>query len=490
MKILLVSSEVVPFAKTGGLADVAGALPIQLAELGHEVAVAMPKYSSIDDDTYALLPILGDIHVRLGTAGTHTAQIKKTSFPGTKVPVYFIQNAEFFDREGLYQQEDADYPDNAVRFAFFSKAVIWLLKGLDWMPDIIHCNDWQTAIIPICMRTQPDMKYDEDLSRIRLLFTVHNLAYQGLFDHTEAARIGLGEHLFHPGALEFYGKLNLMKGALLFSDAITTVSRQYAREIQTPDFGCGLHGVLLFLHNRLHGILNGIDYGVWNPETDNLIPHHYSPEDFSGKVRCKADLQKVCGLDREAETPLIGIISRLDRQKGCDLIVETAQEIADHGAQIVLLGTGVSEYHSALKRIAQGRKGRISVNLKFDNNLAHLIEAGSDMFLMPSRYEPCGLNQLYSLKYGTVPVVRRVGGLADSIIDATSDSVKSGSATGFVFTDYSADAMMSAIERACAMFKNKSAWRKLMTNGMSRDYSWKTSALEYERLYMEIAGMR
>ena len=485
MKVLIVSSEVTPFAKTGGLADVAGALPVALAALGHDVRVVMPKYGVIDDDRHHLIPILGDILVRLN-GRTFTAHIKRSQLPGSRVPVYFILNSAFFDREGLYQADGRDYPDNAVRFAFFCTAVVWLLKGLDWVPDIIHCNDWQTALIPVYLRDHPDMAADPVLQQTRVVFTIHNLAYQGIFPLEEGASIGIGPELLHPKALEFYGRMNLMKGGLIFSDALTTVSRRYAEEIQTPEFGCGLEGLLQERRGELTGIMNGVDYGVWNPETDPLIPAHYSAQDLAGKVKCKAALQRESALETDAAAPLIGIISRLDPQKGFDLIAGALDAILAQGAQVVLLGTGMPEYHMVFERAAKRHAGRISAHLRFDNPLAHRIEAGADMFLMPSRYEPCGLNQLYSLRYGTVPVVRATGGLADSVTDATAAGIRAGKSTGFVFEDYTAAALLKTVKRAIKLFHDRERWQQLMRNGMKRDFSWNAAARQYAALYGQL----
>lgn len=487
MKILIVSSEVVPFAKTGGLADVAGALPIALSHEGHDVRVVMPLYSCVDTAKYNLLPIMGDIVVRVG-GKNYVAQIRKTLFPDTNVPVYFVDNPKFFDREALYGVGSEDYPDNAIRFAFFCKAVVWLLKGLDWIPDVIQCNDWQTALLPVYLSTQPDMRNDAALAKTRVLFTIHNLAYQGLFPASEASKVDVGPDLFHPAGLEFYGKLNLMKGGILFSDEISTVSKRYAQEIQTPEYGAGLDGVLTSVRDHLVGILNGIDYSIWNPETDKLIPHCYSPDNIKGKAACKAELQKEAGLKQDPDVPLIGIISRLDKQKGFDLITDSFDTIMATGAQVVLLGTGAQEYHKLFSKLAKAHPKQFAVQLKFDNGLAHRIEAGSDIFLMPSRYEPCGLNQLYSLKYGTIPVVRKTGGLADSITDATPEKIASGEGTGFVFEKYTSRNMLQALQRALKVFANKPEWHKLMHNAMTKDYSWDASARQYEQLMEQMAA--
>lgn len=486
MKILFVASEVVPFAKTGGLADVAGSLPIALANLGHDVRVAMPKYGSVDDEKYNLIPILDDIAVRLN-GYNYTASVKRTLFPDTKVPIYFIQNAQFFDRPGLYlNSKGTDFPDNALRFAFFSKAVIWLLKGLDWLPDVIHCNDWQTAMIPVFLRTDPEVRADEGLSQVKVLYTIHNLAYQGVFSADDARQIGIGDNLFHPAGLEFYGSLNLMKGGILFADQISTVSRRYAEEIQTTEYGAGLEGVLTMRRGQLTGILNGIDYSAWSPETDKLLPAKYDAKKLEGKAQCKAALQREVGLPIRPDVPLIAMISRLDSQKGFDLIAEAIEDLLAEEVQFVLLGTGAPEYHKLFETVARQFPKKVSVNLKFDNALAHRIEAGADIFLMPSRYEPCGLNQLYSLKYGTVPVVRETGGLADSITDVTADNVRNGEGNGFKFEEYNSREMMSALRRALRAYADKPTWHQIMKNGMSRDFSWQASAREYEQLFEQM----
>jgi starch synthase len=487
LKILFVSSEVVPFAKTGGLADVAGALPLALAKLGHDVRTVMPRYASIDDAKYNLLPILDEIRVRIGEQN-HTAYIKKTVFPDTKVPVYFVANEPFFGRAHLYGDGGGDYRDNATRFWFFCKTVLWLLKGLDWTPDVIHCNDWQSAAIPILLRTDPELLADEAWRGVRVLYTIHNLAYQGLFSLEEALHMGVSEDLWHPSALEFWGKLSLMKGGIVFSDAITTVSRRYAEEIQTPEYGCGLEGLLEDVKERLFGILNGIDTTVWDPASDAHLPAQFSAKDLAGKAICKAALQKEMRLPARADVPLLGIVSRLDNQKGFDLIAQVMEKLLEHDVQAVLLGTGAEEYHTLFEQIAEANSGKVSAQLRFDNGLAHRIEAGSDIFLMPSRYEPCGLNQMYSLRYGTVPVVRRTGGLADSIVDTTPEALKAGRATGFMFDAYDAAALWKTMQRALEMFKDKAAWRSLMRAGMAMDFSWNASAKKYEALYEKLKG--
>jgi len=491
VKILLVSSEIAPFAKTGGLADVSGALPLELARRGHDVRVVMPRYKTVDEATFNLLPILSDIRVRLGSY-TYIAQVLRTNIPGSKVPAYFIDNSHFYDRPGLYEENGQGYPDNAVRFAFFCKAVIWLLKGLDWIPDVIHCNDWQTALIPVYLRTDPEMMHDGELSRMPVLYTIHNLAYQGLFPRSEAVDIGIGDNLLHPAALEYYGQMNLMKGGIVFSQRVSTVSPRYAREIQTTEFGCGLEGVLRMRANNLSGILNGIDYEAWNPATDPALAGHFSSGDVSGKAKCKAALQRQQGLPELPDTPLLAIISRLDPQKGLDLVLESIDDILKMNAQLVVLGTGNAAIQQAFEKKARENPKQISVNLKFDNNLAHQIEAGADVFLMPSRFEPCGLNQMYSLRYGTVPVVRETGGLADSVVEyhppAAAPIMEAASGTGFLFPHISAAEFTATVRKSVALYRDKAEWEGLQRRGMETDFSWTAAADAYKVLYDRVTG--
>jgi len=488
VKILYVSSEVVPFAKTGGLADVAGALPRALAEQGHDIRIAMPQYGSMDVDQYPLSPILGEINVHFHNE-TLGAAVNSAVLPDSEIPVYFIRNDPYFNRKGLYNEKGVDYPDNARRFAFFCMATLWMLRALDWKPDVIHTNDWQSALIPTYLKYHPDLKTDDFYSGIKVLYTIHNLAYQGSFDREILKTIGLGWEVYTLEGMEFYGNINLMKAGIVFSDEISTVSETYAREIQQEEYGCGLDGVLRARRDQLTGIMNGIDYTVWNPHVDQLIPVKFSPRSMGGKTRCKKALQKKNNLPVNKEIPIIGMISRLADQKGFDLISGIVDEMMKLNLQFVLLGTGEPKYHDMFEKIKTRYPEKAGINLTFNNRLAHEIEAGSDMFLMPSRYEPCGLNQLYSLKYGTVPIVRKTGGLADSITDAAPDSVKAGKGTGFVFEEYSSKALLDAIKRAVDLFHNdKKYWKKLRSNGMAADYSWGASAKKYETLYQKMTG--
>jgi starch synthase len=359
-----------------------------------------------------------------------------------------------------------------------------MIKGLGWTPDVIHCNDWQTALLPVMLRTDDHMRYDAILQGIRVMYTIHNMAYQGMFPATTASDLGFGPELFQPGALEFYGQLNFMKGGLLFSDILTTVSPTYAREIQTPEFGCGLEGVLADKADRLHGIINGIDYNQWNPESDPHLPAHFSADDMLGKRKCKAALQNELGLTENPDVPLLVMISRLDPQKGLDILLPLVEPLLQRKLQLAILGTGLPEYHQLLEAAAAKHRGSMAVKLKFDNGLAHRMEAGGDVFLMPSRYEPCGLNQLYSLRYGTVPVVRMTGGLADSVQQISADGTKG---TGFVFAQYSPAAFLQSIDDCLAAYARPENWRQIQLRGMGRNFSWEESARHYASLYAAMA---
>ncbi|MBI3007956.1 MAG: glycogen synthase GlgA [Candidatus Omnitrophica bacterium] len=479
LKIVFVSSEVVPFAKTGGLADVAGALPKALSELGHDVMVFMPKYGVISEDKYRLNKVIERIDVQLGDWPME-GSVHEGRFPGTEIPVYFIDNKDFFNRQELYQVHGKDYEDNLERFTFFSRAVLETLKKLDVQPNIIHCNDWQTGLVPAYLKTI--YSNDPFFKDIKTVFTIHNIGYQGLFPKEKFHITGLGWDQFHFEKLEFHGKLSLIKGGLVYSDVITTVSKTYSREIQTEEYGYGLEGLLRHRNKDLYGVVNGIDYNVWNPMIDEHIPAKYGTDNLSGKGRCKKTLQRESGLAVK-DVPLIGMITRLASQKGLDLVQEIMNDLVSMDVQFIILGTGEPVYHEFFKKTASEYPKKVAVTLGFDNALAHKIEAGSDIFLMPSRYEPCGLNQLYSLKYGTIPLVRKTGGLADTIVNYTPSNLKAGKSNGFVFKEYSSKALLNTIKDVARLYHRNNVWQKLMLNGMSQDFSWHHSALEYERLY-------
>jgi len=478
LRVCFCTSEAVPFAKTGGLADVAGALPRALAAAGCDVRVVLPGYRVIDVGAFGFRAI-GGAEVRPGSA-TVQVQFLETRLPGSAVPVYLVAHAPSFDRPGLYGEAGADYEDNLERFTVFGRGVLALIRHLAWVPQVMHCQDWQTALLPVWLRVE---RRDPVLAETATLLTVHNLAYQGLFAPDRLPVTGLGQDLFTPQGLEFYGKISLLKGGLVFSDLLSTVSEQYASEIQTKEFGCGLEGVLRERAADLVGILNGVDYTAWDPAADRQIPARYTPDDLSGKQACKADLQRTQGLRVDPSTPLLGMITRLVDQKGLDLVAATLDSILGLGAQFALLGTGDQHYHAFFERIQARYPGRVAVTLGFDDGLAHRIEAGVDIFLMPSRYEPSGLNQLYSLRYGTVPVVRKTGGLADTIVNAAPDAIARGEANGFVFEAYSPDAFLDAVKRAIRTFRDARVWQQLQRVGMRQDFSWDRAAGRYLNAY-------
>ncbi len=471
MRILFVSSEGLPFSKTGGLADVVEALPKALVELGHQVTVVLPKYRGTKTTAIADRAL----SIALGSRMRFPAVADGGALHGVR---YLFVDDPCFDREKLYGDAKGDYPDNGERFALFSKAAIEIARRL-WPADVLHCHDWQSALAPVLLRSS---YADDPLMRsVPVVFTAHNMGYHGLFPYEILGRVGLPPELFTMDLLEFYGRVNYLKGGLVFSDYVTTVSRRYALEIQTADYGHGLEGVVRKRGDRVRGILNGVDYSVWSPEADKLIKAPYSARDLSGKKACKKDLLAEFKLPAENEArPLIGIVSRFADQKGFDLIAAVVHEMAKEDLAIVALGTGDPRYENLFREMARAFPSKIAVRIGFDNTLAHKIEAGSDMFLMPSRYEPCGLNQIYSLRYGTVPVVRATGGLDDTIENFDPLANKG---TGFKFDAYDGRALLDCVRVAVRVYNDQDAWRRLMANGMAQDFSWTASAAEYSRLY-------
>lgn len=453
LKVLFASSEVVPFAKTGGLADVAGSLPIALGELGVDVRIIMPKYASVK--------VKGDEAV-----------------VGRNIKVYFVENDDYFKRKELYGDKFGDYHDNLDRFSFFCREAVERCKKEGFSPDIIHCNDWQTALIPVYLNTA--YKYDPLFEKTKTLFTIHNMAYQGLFNKEEFPKTGLDWELFSINYFEFYDKVNLMKAALVYSDAISTVSPTYAKEILTKEYGCGLEGVLKTRSKAIYGILNGIDYDIWDPEKDPKIFKKYSAQNPDEKYVNKEMLQKEAGFKIDRDIPMIGMISRLADQKGFDLLARIIDDLLSMKVQFILLGTGENKYHVLLEKMAKAHQKNTSVNLRFDAMLAQKIYAGCDIFLIPSRYEPCGLGQMISFKYGAVPVVRQTGGLKDSVKEFDP---KTREGNGFTFTDYNADHFFASIKRAVAVYRNRAVWAELVKKVMKLDFSWKSSAEEYIKLY-------
>ena len=486
LKILHVASEVEPFAKTGGLADVTAALPKALQALGHDVRLIMPRYRRIDPRAFGLRILKERVMV---SVGPRTAEVTlfEGRLPETPVPVYFVDAPRLFDRDGLYQDHGEDFPDNLERFSAFAQAVLLVMPELGWRPDLVHCHDWQTALL--CAQLALNYREHPFWGSAASVLTVHNLAYQGLFPAEQFPLTHLPAHAFGIEGLEFYGKVNLLKGGLLFAEALSTVSPTYAREIQTHAFGAGLDGVLSLRRDCLVGILNGIDVDVWNPSVDPTLPAHYRRGELAGKSICKLSLQKAQGL-AEHHGLLIGMVQRLVEQKGIELFVQAIDEIMALPVQVVILGTGDSVYHERLTAIAGRFPDRIALHLGFDDALAHQIEAGCDAFLMPSRFEPCGLNQMYSMRYGTLPIVRQVGGLADTVVDVSPSTLDAGTATGFVFEPYTPKALVEAISRAVAAFRDHDLWRRLVDLAMQQDFSWSRSANAYDALYRRMLERR
>ncbi len=479
MRILYAASEVAPFAKTGGLADVAGSLPAALARLGHEIKVVMPKYGGVKESQWKLKR-RDHFSVRLAGQTDYPFTVWSCTLPEAQVEVLFLANDRLFGRSGLYQEQGKDYPDNLERFSAFSRAVLEVPKLLKWSPDVLHCNDWQTALALAYLKAH--FAGDPLYRKIGTLLTLHNLGYQGLFPKHEFSKLGLPPEYFTPETLEFYGKVNLLKAGLVFSGLLNTVSPTYSREIQTTEFGHGLEGVLRGRREDLFGILNGVDYQQWDPAHDSYIPHSYDRSHLQGKHLCKEALQRECKLP-VIGVPLIGMINRFTIQKGIDLVIRILNELMHLDLQVVILGIGEQAIQQKLMRAMNRYPEKLSVHFSFDEALAHRIEAGADMFLMPSRYEPCGLSQLYSLRYGTIPVVRKTGGLADTVVDATPANMASGKATGLVFESASSHSLLTTLRLALHLYKDHSLWERIMRTAIAADFSWDRSAREYVKLY-------
>jgi starch synthase len=469
-RILMIASECAPLAKTGGLADVLGALPAALQAMGEEVAVVIPRYGSID------LKTARRIYERLAVhLGSTRYDITIYQAP-QEFPFYLVDCPPLYDRPGLYGEGGVDYPDNHIRFAVLARAALAVARWI-FPADVLHCHDWQAGLVPAYLRTT--FATDPTFLGVRTLFTIHNLGYQGLFPKTALAEAALEAGLYAPDGLEFFGRVSYIKGGIMLADALNTVSPTYAREIQTPEYGFGLDGALRARAGVLSGILNGVDYREWSPEVDRLIPAGYLVDDLSGKRVCKQRLVEEFGLPAEAmDHPLAGIVARFTRQKGADILAEALPEILAEGVHMAVLGTGDAEYEAFFRGIEAEYPGRVAVRIGFDNQLAHRVEAGADMFLMPSRYEPCGLNQMYSLRYGTVPVVRATGGLNDTIEDGT----------GFKFVEYSGPALAEAVRAAARAYADAEAWQGIMRRGMRQDFSWRASAEAYASLYQRLLG--
>lgn len=485
LKVVTIASEMIPLAKTGGLGDVCGSLPLALESVGCQSTCFLPAYRSA---LKAGLPIeTTDIAFTISIGGKNVAcRLLKTQLAHSNVTVYLIDQPHYFERDGLYSDRQGEFRDNCERFAFFCRAAMQAIETLGLKPDIVHCHDWQTGLVPAYIHARlGNFAWMNDVASV---MTIHNLAYQGRFWHLDMPLTGLDWNYFNWERLEYYGDLNLMKSGIVFADRVTTVSPTYAKEITRPEHGCGLDGLLAKRGSDLIGIVNGVDYQQWNPATDDLLPAKYDLQSWQGgKAACKAALQADLGLPQEASKPLVGIVSRLAGQKGWDLILPLLRHWLPHrDVQWAILGTGDKGYENELRDMSIAHPTKLAVKLDFSEKVAHGIEAGSDLFLMPSRYEPCGLNQLYSLKYGTVPVVHATGGLADTVVHSTAETLQNGTATGFSFNEYSVAKLENALNEALDFYLNRrQQWAQLVETGMRDDWSWNNSANRYREIYLE-----
>ncbi|MCE5194690.1 MAG: glycogen synthase GlgA [Nitrospiraceae bacterium] len=478
MKILIAASEAVPFAKTGGLADVTSALHKKFGKLGKKSYLVLPLYKKIRKE-FKLKDTKVSITVPLGN------RIIKACVFTLDDSVYFIDCPEFFDRDELYGTSQNDYPDNASRFIFFSRAILESCKALNLKPDIIHCNEWQTGLVPLYLKTL--YRNDVFFSKTASIITIHNLGYQGLFSAFLMNLTGLSPALFTPEGIEFYGKMNFLKAGLISADLITTVSNTYAGEISTKEYGFGLDGLLRKRKSDIRGIINGIDYDEWNTEKDKYISKKYSVNDLSGKKQCKLQLIKECSINPDPKIPIIAIISRLSAQKGIDLFLPIIESIISEKANIVILGKGDDIFHKKLTAASKKYKDMLNLTIGFNDEFAHRIYSGADIFLMPSRYEPCGLGQIIAMRYGTIPVVRKTGGLADTVSEFNTGNDKG---TGFLFSEYTPNALYTVLKNALDTYKNENKWQKLILNAMRTDFSWENSARKYIEIYNEAIRLK
>ena len=480
MNIAFIASEVVPFAKTGGLADVSGSLPIEITKLGHNIKVFMPKYYSVDENRFNLEYELwiGEIPIRVANK-VHNVKIFKGLLDDNTTEIFFIDYPPFFYRHSLY----TDNYDEDERFILFSKAVIELLQRLPWVPEVIHTNDWQCALIPLLLKD--NYSWDKLFNKTASVFTIHNIAYQGNFPKETYGKAEIDpKHFDSPGAIEQHGRVNFMKAGISFSDIITTVSEKYADELLSPEFSFGMETVLNYRKDDFYGILNGIDETIWNPEIDIFIPQKYSAKSIRLKEKNKIELVKMLSLPYNENVPVVGIVSRLASQKGIDLFLDSINYLLSFEMQWIVLGSGEYEYEQKLKEVARNNPNKFNVILGYSNEISHLITAGSDMFLMPSQFEPCGLTQMYSLKYGTVPIVRNTGGLADTVFDWDEQTFNGeNNGNGFSFNDYNGYALTNAVERAANYFQNKKIWEQIIQNGMKTSFAWEVSAKKYISIY-------
>jgi len=483
MKILFVTSEAVPFCKTGGLGDVCGSLPIELANLGHEVTLILPAFRQALRSGEPIEPTEVKFSVPMGRKQVG-GRFLRSRLPDSEVTVYLADQPLYYNRKELYWEDGVDYKDNCERFVFFARAALEAITALDLDLDLVHCHDWTSGLVPAYLKTE--LSGIPPYDALASVFTIHNLAYQGNFWHWDMELTGIDWKYFNWQQMEFFGNLSFLKSGLAFADVITTVSPTYAREIQSPPLSCGLEGILGYRSDDLFGIINGVDYAAWNPQTDQHLPQNYDADSFlEGKQACKTALQRELGLPEKEDMPLVASVGRLADQKGFDILTKVMSKwAASENVQWAILGTGDPKYHKLLAELAHRYPHKIAVRLEFSNPLAHRMEAGADIFVMPSLYEPCGLNQLYSLKYGTVPVVRSTGGLADTIRDYQQNP-DSADANGFSFEPYNADALEDALQRACQAYRERDVWHKLIRTGMQQDWSWANSARQYEQLYSQ-----
>jgi starch synthase len=483
MRILHASSELFPFSKTGGLADMVDGLAKALAKRGHEISVVTPLYRGVQERIPKATLVEGKLELPLG--GNHlTARVwTQPLLPNLKL--YFIDHPHFFDRPGLYAEHGHDYPDNAARFIFFSKCVAHLARHLPQPPELVHAHDWQTALVPLFIRHQRD--HAGWPTAPRTVLTLHNVAFQGVFPAHDYGLANLPPWYFHVDGLEYYGQMNCLKGGIVFADYLTTVSPRYAEEITTPECGCGLEGVLRLRRNVLAGVLNGVDYTEWKTKGNPCLRHSYNARQMLGKRLEKRALQRELGLPRRPPVPLFGVVSRLSEQKGMDIQLEALEEMLAAPMQYALLGSGAAHFVKAFQDLAARYPEKVALRFGYDPGLSHRIEAGADFFLMPSRFEPCGLNQMYSLRYGTVPIVRATGGLDDSVIDISEDITK---ANGIKFHEYSGQALAKAIQKALVLYQHPHLRRHYQANGMKADFSWERTCLEYARVYERALGHR
>lgn len=476
-RILFCASEAYPLIKTGGLADVAGSLPRALQHLRHDVHLVLPAYRAVMDQ------LRHPAHLRVETRVMGQAvRILQTLLPGSRVPVWLIDCPELFDRPGNpYHDEHGEaWPDNARRFAVFNRVIISLALnrcGLNWQPHVVHCHDWQTALVPALLETET--------RRPATLFTIHNLAYQGVFDRATFESLQLPEFFWHYERLEYHQHFAFIKGGLVFADRLNTVSPHYAEEIRTRAFGHGMEGVLQHRARRLSGIINGIDTRTWNPGTDEYLPYKYNRQHLPARAGNKRALQQRFGLPQDSEVMLLGLVSRLAEQKGIDLLLGVLPKLLRLPVQLAIVGSGHKAYEKALRQAAQAHPDKLAVHLGYDEGHAHLVEGGADAFLMPSRFEPCGLNQMYSQRYGALPIVAPVGGLVDTVVDASVENIAAATASGFIMTEVSEAGLLGAIERAMMLFTEKNTWQQLMRTGMKQDFSWNKSAEAYTALYAQ-----